>query len=371
MLPRWKISLRDIFWLMVLVAVVLVWWNARKELVHEFSTRTMRAMKTREPSQASLKRRRWLQRLREMTTAQLLVGFHDFEPSERLTPMYQCYLTEMARRKLAHNLQQAYDEIKSRPEQRQWEGIERSLVLTALREAQGKPAPLKITAKLTSPTGIQASVENVDFEGETVFFYEGGRDGGTFDEGVPDRGGRRMNWRVHLIDQHGQRVPESNFDQVDYLANVAGNLTYVDLHSGDKVFCSDDLDARRYVAPPPSGLYQLQLVLAFNEIRGEPDPEGFIVWKSEPMQVRVSNWALEWRLVAIPAVLLGCVFVISVAGYARICCGQPGFAWRDCFWLLLVALFAVAWLGDNMWLWSNSREILNEGNAAWSMRATG
>jgi hypothetical protein len=220
-----------------------------------------------------------------------------------------------------------------------------------------------------SSTELEAVVQNVDVEGEE-FEYTNGCD---------DRSGRRTRWRVHLTDDHGQRVADSNYDLIGWGGEGGGIGTFGVLKRGEKGDWNNWLEIRKYVSPPRSGIYQLQVIHSNEDIAHEPDLDGLIVWSSEPMSVGVGNFTWPesrgFSILPLGSVLILITVVFGISAWrlflrrriSRQVTSQF-FTWRDGFALVIVTLLMVSWQYDRR---QSSRQIYGvvpDVNAAWSMR---
>jgi len=278
---------------MLLGATLTAWAIEHRKAANEIAEcrhkswflRTDRGM---EPTDAEKKRQAAAQRLSRMTDDELDSYLAPcVADGQRNNVDYEPCLVEMARRGLDDRLQKYYDAMMEND--RTQDGIptfpHNLELLTALRRAQGRSDPLTLELVLNSRPAwrgnysgpcVQAIVKNVDVGEEAVFFADGG----------DDRGGRRDKWRIALIDEQGRQVPDSNY------APMMGGGVYGfgPLKHGETGDRFNFLELTKYVSPPTSGRYCLQVFYHnWNAIADQRDISGCIVSKSEPILVTVNN----------------------------------------------------------------------------------
>jgi len=289
-----KLTLRDLFWLALLIASLTVWAIEHRKAEREIATWQPRARFVRNdrrlrPTEAERQRLAAVQKFARFTDEQLDEHFASLTAGDqyRHVAEYEPCIAEMSVRGMSAKLQKHYDAYMAKNSEASnfpFDFPHNLELLTALRRAQNEPDPLRIDLKLSDrwPYGKQApaptvlaTITNTDVGMEAVSFTDGG-----------DDRGRRERWRVLLTDEHGQRVSDSNFRPMGGggLAGV-GPLEFCKCGNRTNVF-----DIRRYVAPPRSGKYQLQ-VLYHNQIgiASEQDLTGLIVSKSDPIWISVHN----------------------------------------------------------------------------------
>jgi hypothetical protein len=380
-----KLTLRDLFWLILLAAMAVGWYlernRARAELA-KLATRTPAWAFGPANLPAPSKRQKYLADLRERSNVELTQLFDQLPPATAYytTDEYQCCLTEMARREMVAELQARYEQtLKS--DSQQGGGPANAHVLTALRRAQGKPDPLEVQfevvdgignvdgdaasqgAPITFP-GIQITLVNVD-EGPI-----------SVTRGGDYRSGRQTRYRVHLTDERGERIRDSNWPQFGMGGGIS---SFGPLPSGEKIEGHTPLDARSYVKSPPPGRYQLQVVYAEQEIAGDPDLAGLIVWQSQPVKVQVTNRtpaAYQARLYPWP--ILGMFVLLAIAFrvvdvWRRSRPGSPPSSlsrwwnWRDAVALALLAGLATGWIVELRLLENAISDVRPDREADWSM----
>jgi hypothetical protein len=291
--PSMKLTLRDLFWLALLIASLTVWAIEHRKAEREISDVRRRSWFIRigehEPSDAERQSLAAVKKIARLTDEQLDQHFASLTAADQYYHVaeYEPCLTEMTRRGMSAQLQKHYDELLARrrsANQFPFDFPSNLELLTALRRAQKEPDSFQISLQLSNrfPYGNKesapmalATITNADIGKESALFKNGG----------DSRGGRSERWRVVLSDEQGRHVADSNFNPM-----MGGGLCQVGpLRCGDAEgpFA---LDLRRYVAPPRSGKYQLQ-VLYHNQrsIASEQDLTGLIVSKSEPIWVTVHN----------------------------------------------------------------------------------
>jgi hypothetical protein len=380
-----KLSLRDLLWLALLIAGLTVWG-----IQHQRSARQVAELKKANflrdpyagPSADALQRRAALKRFAACTDEELDEQFATIAASTQWhhAADYEPCLTEMVRRRMVRQLQKHYDMLMARGGSDL--GFPYNLeLLTALRRAQGKPDPLKIEVSIADPNlfqidgpapAVKAAVTNVDTGREAVHFTRGG----------DYRGGRRDRWRAILTDERGRVVRDSNFQSM-----IGGGIASLGPFAyGENDADGHGFDLRRYVAPPRSGRYQLQLVY-HNErdLASEPDLSGLIVTRSKPIPVTIHvpsppNNGLRPGVQSLIAILAATATLSLATVIANRWRGPPAAStieptrWprallprRDFVWIgLMIAVAIGAAQGDRYWI--NQIAILTpDANAIWSI----
>lgn len=278
-----QLSLRMMLWILFLAAVITGWGWERWGLLGpiqeaEEKGQFLLGRQVAVPSQSALDRRGTLERLAGLSEEEFRRELAPkLEPKSSLEDLW---LIEMARRKMIPELQQLL-EAASHNENAYDGDVE---LLTALRRAEGKPDPVRIEVALTDRDQegkplpvphIAAVVRNRDAERRAWSMHCGG----------DYRSGRLERWRVELTDERGERVLPSNFVSFHF----GGIGTTQKIEFGESTKWNYVMDPRRYVGPPPTGRYQLQLFHSNGDISDEYDTTGLIVWKSEPVWVDVVN----------------------------------------------------------------------------------
>ena len=77
-----------------------------------------------------------------------------------------------------------------------------------------------------------------------------------FTDGGDDRGGRRDRWQFVLVSEQRYQILISNYSPW----NGGGVYTFGPLQFGETGHRFNFFDLRKYVAPPPSGKYSLQVL---------------------------------------------------------------------------------------------------------------
>jgi hypothetical protein len=377
-----KLTLRDLFWLILLSAIAVGWHlertRAAKQLA-EFSVRWQWTANLPPQPDPSEPRRKLLKEFAALSNEELNARFIKTPPAKAFgsTDDYACCLIEMARRKMHAELQVHHDKLlTNKGEGFDWPA--NALLLTALRRAQGKPDPLQIDLELVTVLeygqpesmdpkreipGIKATLKNIDES--PIFITQGG----------DYRSGRQTRWRVHLTNEKGQRIADSNFPQFGIGGGISG---FGSLKPGEASRNPGQLDARSYVKSPPSGKYQLQVVYSEQEIAAESDLTGLIVWTSQPVPVEVTNRtrADEAQFSALP--LVG---ILAIGGVAFAIVGirqRRGDAdtmvrsrllnWRDAVALVLLVALTAGWIIDTQRLFGAIEERRPDREADWSMK---
>lgn len=383
LVKRPQLSLRDLFWLVLVAAIAVAWTVSHRRSAGEIKQLQRQGLfhywisDSSEPSAEATARVAALESFSKLSDEQLsarLRELRDLGNANRMSEYEPC-LTEMARRRLHQELQDQFDESMNR-EQTDDAFFDRHNLelLTALRRAQGHPDPLQVNVELwrwdhsgeyISIPQIKATIENVDIRKQSVCLSEGG----------DYRSGRRERWRVQLTDEKGRRVPDSNFG----LFGDSGGLgSSVLLKHGTKGNWTNLLDARCYLRPPRPGKYHLQVFHSHQHIAREPDLTGLIVLESKPVAVIV-EWpggeARDYSLIP-PIVVLSAAVAVSLGlilrrlWTARIQVSRvtSRVRWRDVAWLTLVAILAVAWLVDSRYQTCEIQRLTPDAEANWTMR---
>jgi hypothetical protein len=382
-----RFKLRDLFWLLLVVACLTVWGVDHRNgsrRINALEGKTLFRIASRSPasSEAEIRRKEELNAISKISDEELDQRFRSLA-SDKHSHQYEPCLVEMARRRMASQLQKHYDEhFAGKRAARGWP--ENDLVLlTALRRSQGAPDPL--TIHMSENQGdypkrdawtpcLRATIENVDVEGKEV----------TFTHGCDDRGGRHEKWRFVLLDERGRSVADSN--HYSWSGGGIGHSCTLKLGESDTGYW---FDLRTYLAPPPSGTYQLQALYNDEGIAGEPDVSGLIVTKSDPIWVVVEN---PDGPVAVPlladvrpflAALAACgtfaVALITRKALRRAPAGDCSAKAnarlrldiaRDLSWCILILLLAVGWGFDLDWQAARIRELQPDDDARWSISIT-
>lgn len=375
-----RLTLRDLFGLMLLAAIGVGWYLERSQAVKQiaaFKVRWFGQMPTNQPSAESLTRQQHSAKFRALSNEQLNKHFGSLAPATpfHASDEYQCALIEMARRQMHAELQVHYDNFMAVGD-KQYGGPANALLLTALRRAQGKSDPVEVHVKVDVPTtivnevpesspGVLVNLKNVD--AEDICLERGG----------DYRSGRQARWRIQLTKEKGVRLADSNFPP----NMIGGGISqHLPLKPSEMLYDDNRLDARSYVKSPPTGRYQLQVIYAGQEIADEPDLTGLIHWQSKPIHVFVENQtaALEQRFSAIPLLgILLCgvvVFVLAAVVRRRIraVAAEPRQWWlqgRDYVALTLLVAATLGWLVDAHLLSREIERLRPDQQAQWSLRA--
>lgn len=378
-MKRLQLSLRDLFWLMLVVAIAVGWQVDHVGTSEELRRLSMHwhsggPVERIEPSAESVARIELMKELKQLSNAQLSERLGEMldRGSFRRGPEFQPCLVEMARRGMHHELQRHYDRAMT-----QKDNIRGLLLfpdnrdfLTALRRAQGLPDPLKIHVTLpqvdyrgiaTSAPYIRTCVENVDPKHEFAFFSDLGRNEG---------------WQVVLISSTDERVPDSNFRGTPTESFGFRLSSFGPLEFGRRGGDINMLDVRRYAKAPTPGRYQLQVFQGNGVIADEPNLDGLIVLKSEPVDVIVEwPYGVQTDNSFIPSLAVLSVSV-AVAGWLvvrRMRKSRGGNAAsllrrRDVAWMVLVMVLAAGWLADNRRQTGQMQRLEPDAESNWTMR---
>ena len=352
-----KLTLRDLFWCVLLAASLTAWrvqhTRTAREInelqeqswIHLIDRPSPSSMELRVRMAAMHKFTRFTDEQLDEHLASLLVG--DFSRN----PEYEPCLTEMARRGMASQLRAHYRQLMQGPLpiSRYLNFPDNFALLTALRRAEGLPDPLRIEVTIAERRSsnfdekavyLEARVTNVDVKKEAVYFFQGG----------DYRGGRRERWQLVLTDKRGRRVTRSNFDP--FLGGGLGSLDYR-LPAGQSAHDEYGMDLRRYVAPARSGHYFLQAFCHNHlDLAAEDDLKGLIMGTSQLIPVTVTNphdrppqwFAAEirpmWAILAAGTLLLA----TGVRWSGR---RLPRVAVRDAVWSLVLAAVVLGYWLDH------------------------
>lgn len=377
-----QLTLRDLFWLVLVSAVVVGWSLSHNRGANRIEGLTpidvsYNKSSSANPSADSRSRNASIEKLSQLSDAQLTERLGELQVDRLFGGGwdYEPCLAEMARRGLGAELQEYYDELMSRERQ---DGLfhDNLELLTALRRAQGQPDPLKIHVELmrqdqdgnlNSIPLIRATIENVDVGQESVLLVEGGE----------QFSNRLERWRVHLTDGKGRRIPDATITSWGTGGSL-GFATMGPLENGKKGTQENWLDARCYVQPPPPGKYRLQVFHSQRWIADKSSLAGLIVVESEPVTVIVENpdvKELQMSLIPPVAILAMAGIAVATLGIRRFLAKHsavqhrvPTVRWRDLAWLVLVAVLALGWLVDNKYLAKEAWRLQPHQDANWTMR---
>lgn len=368
-----RLTLRDLFWLILLVAIAVGWYlerqRAREQLAKYAASNPtwLRGPVTGPGSNPAAEiRAKYLRDFRARTPDELTKIFDQLPPATayHTSDEYQCCLDEMARRGMAAELQARYEQAQksTNPE---GGGPANAHLLTALRRAQGKPDPVQVKVEVVNlpgaPTGLLPTLVNVD--SKPISLTRGG----------DYRSGRQSRFRVQLTDQRGARVPDSNWPQFGMGGGIS---SFGPFQPGETIDNQTPLDPRCYVKSPPSGRYQLQVVYAEQEIAADSDLTGLIVWQSTPVAVQVTNRTLAGEQRFYPWPILGAFFVLAsgygVAAFRRRSGASPAAParwWngRDVVALTLFVALAAGWIVELRRLELAIDNVRPDREAIWSM----
>jgi len=133
------------------------------------------------------------------------------------------------------------------------------------------------------------------------------------------------------------------------------------------------------VSPPPSGIYQLRVLHANEDIAHEPDLDGLIVWQSDPVKVRVVNrLPPDGRNFASTPVLVLLTITATCLGIAALwqrwrtnrdqaASVRWSIGWRDGLALALLLLLASGWQFDSQRMSQKYVGVRQDEFAPWSL----
>ena len=373
-----KLTLRDLFWLLLLAAGLTAWvLQHQRNAEHYRRAKVHSRWRTKDrnlpPTLDAIARRKALARLEKLDNAQLDAHFAAVSTiGVRRHADYEPCLAVMSRQAMADELQRHYDHLMSQErDPNEWPFLdpENLELLTALRRAQRQPDPLHLqvttadrdlVGNVAPPTMIAVRITNRDVEEEPAYFVFGG----------DNSGGRRERWRVLLTDEEGRAVGDSNFASL--VVRGGGIFSFGPLSIGESGGQEVRFDLRRYVSPPKSGKYQLQ-VLYHNSYRiaDEPDHTGLIVMKSQPIAVWVDNPASERRWVFGPELVPMLAIAVAgagLAGAARV--RGKRLARRDLVWAGLITCVVFSFWLDHCHQLQRIADLQPDAEAQWSIRLT-
>lgn len=366
--PRWySVSLRDLFWLILISALALAWWREVQKVEADWARYTRGAIASRAPTTGEQQFRRSIEEGRAATDEVVRQVLRS-QPTNDVTAVHQSVLLELSRRKLIPELQERYDALIAQGRENGWE-LERTLVLTAIRRAQGRAEPVEVKIESIQGTGIEVSIGGTATEPETIYVAEGGN----------DLGGRRMLWHVQLIDEQNRPLPLSNFDLCEpHLATFAGDLQTYSISRGGGFTYKLPLETRSYITLPPKGRYQLQVFYALTRIAGEPDLEGLIYWQSKPVSVVVEHKELSPPIVRLilPIITIGVGVALCILHFThRELAPADGSnlpsarrTWRSILAIIMACTLIIGGLLGMQLLLIDPQGTLSDRHAEWTMR---
>jgi hypothetical protein len=364
-----RLSIRDVLWLTLLVAEVVAavqtHYRDEEELLYwrrQSSRADMRfallGPVSPKPSKELIAER---EKLKTLSDEELIARLNAVIQSRNWTDSFYDYcLSEMVRRKMVPALAKHYEfaaeshEILTRTD---WSWPRSLEALTAWRRSTGDPDPVRIqlsVSDVADAPALRVALTNVD--SESVDFVPA--------VSIPQRG----QWRVVMTNAAGQEVAESNapmsfsdgiFD--DHLA-AGGCLEW------------EDVDLRRFLAPPRSGRYQVRMLYHDLHLPASGfKRSGLIYFESEPLTVEVDNpndplrisleGAIPLTIALVPVGLLVSGWIIARRR------GNRAFVWRDVAWCVVILAIGIVWFGDQQHLWQQIREALPHEEAGWTIEA--
>lgn len=347
-----KFSLRDLFWLVLVVAIVVSWLVERRQIEWAFASSGSRnhiqeldAGSDYWGSSASE-----LQRLTDAEFSALFAQLRGNQDND-------VYLLEAGRRHLQDPLQKILDFRKqSESTSEVWDN---RVLLTALRRAEGKPDPLRIEIhslgkdakgrQVAAPL-IVPRVTNIDFGGESLY-----SDDGYF---------VREHWRIQLTNERGELVREIGWIPSDYFGENTSQM----LPPGQSAKPADPLDMRDYLETPRPGRYTLQLVHSPDQIAGSNHSwNGRFLWKSAPVAVVVEDLSLpsKWRSLLLPLAIVAAGLLV---GFAASVFSKPVLNRRDAVLLIVIVLLALAWAANAFSLKQHFEQAGRTRQPNWTMR---
>jgi hypothetical protein len=369
---HFRLSLRDLLWLTLLCAGAIAAALAHQRKTHELwylGIKYPRGWLTgMGPEPVSVKElsdlRNETHRLDNSELIGMLPGkqeVFEFRRSPDLVNVaYEYRLSELARRRLSSALERHMEVIeeteRTMPHGWPWPKLQ---VLTAMRRSAGERDPLRIRIRVDKAVAapcVRAEVENVDEE-EAEILMSCGSDH------------HSGHWRVLVTDSSGKRVPQSNYGPNRI------SITGYDLEFGDKLNVPDPYDLRDFIAPPRSGIYQVQLQYHdYFDFAAQEDLEGLIYFESQPLTIRVHNPEAEVSHLSLEdRIPLAVAFVplswLALTRFVARRLRRPIFARRDVVWSLAILIVGIVWFADQQYLWQQIRAAIPHENATWTIEA--
>jgi hypothetical protein len=370
-----KFGLRDLFWLMLIIAIGAGWGIERSKALGRWGElqknpgvppNDMPERKSNPQLVAAI--------IQGLSREELLAELQ--RPID--APTFDMHLLEAIRRGWKDELTIGYSERMHPSKRPEYEWKKRGFLaplpepnpatilngeyLTALRRVEGKPDPLKISVRCVGKDAkghrvsypyIIPKIENVDVDKERCNYVKGGI------------GERHPQWKLKLTNEQGVVMEAASYMPV-YPPRGPAVLTESHDSLVGKHFL---LDARAYVKPPPTGRYLLELIYSNRDISREHDFSHRIVWKSEPIPVIVTNRNQEsqWKSMAVPLVMLG-LAVIAMLVTAAVTIQKRQVARRnDWLALAIVAILAVGWIWNIYSIKNQIERWTYDSNANWTM----
>ena len=369
-----RVSLRDLFWLTLVVAVGIAWMVERVPLAREMKGMegyTWYRFSSNRLSPAEIKRIDLRRELQSLTDEALRVRMKNAVKWWGDDEFDGC-LAELTRRGDSEALKELHTRMYEKS-LREFGGFETWPALTALRRSQKQRDPLQMLVeappKLNTRPLLIVNVQNVDVEQQPFVFQELGW----------QRSGREEQFRAYLTDASGKLVPDSNFDLVhtDYKYSKTTRYSSRIAH-GEKNAAPFILDLRKYLSPPPTGRYQLHVIFSNHYIAGADNFDGYTICQSEPLAVIVENRVPPPR--AYSAVYP--VFILLALGAVAVCVSffqrlrgqiekaepwQKYVEWRAIAALAIGCLLACGWLYDVRGLSAEIERLRPHDDADWSL----
>jgi hypothetical protein len=363
-----RLSLRDVLWLTLLVAEVvaavqthyrdeneLQYWRRESArsmdrgnvpYAGQFISRPMKDVLAERETLKTLPDDELITRLEEEVSKAL---WNDLA--------YEYCLSELARRKLTVPLERHYQQIIAAKPPERWRLPSPSAALVALRRSQGQPDPLRIqleVAETADAPEINIVVKNREMDNQNFLT----------DVESPNSG----HWQIVLTSNSGQSWTTSDQFHVQFYRLAGARMAPIDTIEWKSV------DLRKFVAPPPSGDYQVRLF--YHEryaIAYFKDIDGLVCFQSEPLAIRVHNPDDPQRLSlegAIPLAVALLPLGLLVSGWiiARRT-GNRAILWRDGLWCFVILIVGAAWFIDQQSLWQEIRAAIPHESATWTIEA--
>jgi hypothetical protein len=343
-----KLTLRDLFWLALLIATIAGGVTAHRRQIATMSQWNIPFSALIPPGPAVVtERQKSLRRLRQISDEELIKQGQGSRLDDE-------WLSEVARRKLAQPL----EEILSERRKKNSSSGYRLEHLIALRRAQSQPDPLEVRITVDDSKQVPfvvANFKNVDGDGETI---------GLWVDEVSTSGDRLEHWQIQLVDDSGRQVPISRTRVFFGRRNGRG----LGLHPGDE-HGPTALELRRYMTPPRTGTYWLQAIY-HNELNlaGRGDIEGLVCSRSAPVRVHIHNPDDDFDgRKYIPLAVAGAVALLGIGTIVAVRRRTARFSWRDLAWTCTIVAVALCWQAEQLYLAGAMRRLRPDEQASWTI----
>jgi hypothetical protein len=354
---RFRISLRDILWLTLLLAALVAalhshYRDSRQLKQLEDWYNRSRNQYAGDAQLAAGIRRKEIQLLTDEELSQTLREY--LSAVDYYTDTYEFALSELVRRRCTTALERHHQHLANLKETDSRRFFWPHLMIPAeiaLQRSQDRADPLRIGCRRDEDTVAPCLRVWCQNEAGDIEPSRGYRDPGD------------GHWRIEMIDETGQRVAWSNYKKqrglwVSRSSRSLGNEYRLDL--------------REFVAPPRSGVHRLRLLYREGGSLGmRNDVDGLIVVEAPPLTVRVHNpedppvvsleAGIPLAIALLPPGLLAMGWLIALRK------GLPTHFGRDLVWCSLILAIGLIWFVDQQALWMWIRDALPDEQAPWTM----